>query len=535
MSISQVRQIDIAIGVNSERHIGSRNACYEIEETSLPRPHSGAVLEKLTIQGGKILTFGAQIAIGRKDQPFHMTSDSYVLKLLHLESKYVVLWDDADKRGWLVNAISVVLHLVRTRLSILQQGDFASVIMLDHNDLVDAGQRKHNSAVAVLLNEQNRRSKVFVDSNRAVDETSESAQITDTPNATSTQRTTRHETQYLLFQDFAEQFCDSLERLIVHQNHAAGQNGINMKQRLRHHLEGWDFMDIANGYDAHARVATLNTLGWNWVDFVRSINAVILFGCRFGELLIPRTSHSSCLWWNTVPRGQYYLAVNVGDLQKMPQVRCRKRIHPPELIEGLAWHSPSPLLKVCACSTSRQQNGLPSSRTTKCDPVTVLYSTIMNRRLSRSVNLVNASTLPASAAVIFGHHVSWNYKWRNNGQDARLDAYTEQQNSLNTLSAGHDVLSASISSSSQVSGQVAIGSSMQLSFLTTPDTSVSGDSGATSGQPSDPSMPTADSSSLNHQAQTNTTSQSAKPRMLRRKLDFLSLIKNRAGRRKTSS
>lgn len=446
---------------------------------------------------------------------------------MRLESKYVVLWDDGDKRGWLVNAISAVLHLVRTRLSVLGKGDFASVLMLTTHDLVEASRLKHNSALQLLLNDHNRRLRVFADSSRTVDEVVEPTSLAQQH----IQRATRHETQYLLFQDFAEQYCDSLDKAIAYQERAGGRNGIDLKRRLRQHLEGWDFMDFANGYDAHARVAALHVLGWSWVDFIRSIKAVVLFGRGFGDLILPRSSSAACSLWDRVPCGQYYLAASTCDLHRIPQVRRRKRVHPPELVDGLAWHTPSPLFKSCTCHLLRQQDRLSSSQTPKCAPVTVLYSPSLNKIASKQVNLVSTTALPAGAAVIFGNHISWKYRWRDNGQDDVLDPEPERQNSSHSGATNqHRQIMTPVSSSSQTASHATGGSSVQLSELSTLGTSVSGRTASDPAQQAEPMTPVPGPPSASHRIQRSGDPQLGKPGRQNTRARFLQSIKDRVVR-----
>jgi len=81
---------------------GAPDARYNIGRTGLPRPHAGCLLEKISISGGKIITGGATFAVGVKDTPIHLTRNGYIPNLKWIATKYVVLWDTADRRGWLV-------------------------------------------------------------------------------------------------------------------------------------------------------------------------------------------------------------------------------------------------------------------------------------------------------------------------------------------------------------------------------------------------------------------------------------------------
>ncbi|KAK8036880.1 Alpha-amylase [Apiospora phragmitis] len=67
-------------------------------------------------------------------------------------------------------------------------------------------------------------------------------------------------------------------------------DGINFKihKSPRRYLEGWDFHDVATGADPiWPRQTSLNEWGWGWVDLVRHINAIVLFGNGFGDIIQP--------------------------------------------------------------------------------------------------------------------------------------------------------------------------------------------------------------------------------------------------------
>lgn len=48
--------------------------------------------------------------------------------------------------------------------------------------------------------------------------------------------------------------------------------------RVRTHLEGWDFCDLATDRDLRPRIATLLALRYGWVDFIRSVKAITVLG-----------------------------------------------------------------------------------------------------------------------------------------------------------------------------------------------------------------------------------------------------------------
>lgn len=109
-------------------------------------------------------------------------------------------------------------------------------------------------------------------------------------------RAHKRERGYYLFENHVEQIYSMLEQIIDYQNVRTEKDGVDMKVRLREHLEGWEFIELATGHDATPRVATLHALGWGWVDFIRSIGALPLSVPggreRAGRLLATRKAQS---------------------------------------------------------------------------------------------------------------------------------------------------------------------------------------------------------------------------------------------------
>jgi hypothetical protein len=114
-----------------------------------------------------------------------------------------------------------------------------------------------------------------------------------------------------------EQYLDILENLIRHQQRVVGANGKKIKVRVRKHLGGWDFFDLATGRDPRPRVATLQALGYGWVDFICSIGAVTLLGRGFGAIMQPTPFEGMCPRWSSLPSDNFYLAASTYDLKNI--------------------------------------------------------------------------------------------------------------------------------------------------------------------------------------------------------------------------
>ncbi|KAJ5552462.1 hypothetical protein N7494_001840 [Penicillium frequentans] len=296
---------------------GAEDALYDTVGTSLPRPHAGCMLDKVSLSGGKIITGGLSFSIFTRDTPPHIVRIGYIPKLKWISTKYVVLWDERDKRGWLVNGTSALLHLVRASLHHYSKDDFSPSFLFDFDKMKNASGRKPNSAIEVLIHNGNKELEIYPGKS----ERSEEEEIALGKEGSQSSKTHKKKRGYYLFEDLVEQQFTTLEQIIEYQSHASGENGVNLKVRVRKHLEGWDFVELATDYDPRPRVATLEAIGWGWVDFIRSIGAITLFGRGFGELIRPVEFDRMCPGWKSLPTQKYYLAASVqlqyflGDLQ----------------------------------------------------------------------------------------------------------------------------------------------------------------------------------------------------------------------------
>lgn len=54
--------------------------------------------------------------LGTKDTLIHISRHGYVPRLQWLATRLVLLWDERDKRGWLINGTSALLHVLRASL-----------------------------------------------------------------------------------------------------------------------------------------------------------------------------------------------------------------------------------------------------------------------------------------------------------------------------------------------------------------------------------------------------------------------------------
>ncbi|KAN0073022.1 hypothetical protein V8E54_009136 [Elaphomyces granulatus] len=356
----------------AEYYAGAADATYTVETSRLPKPHEGCVLENVYIHAGSIIRGDTRFALGHKDRSVHISrQNDYISKLIWISEKFVVLWDEEDKRGWLINGTSTLLHLLRASLESDIAGRFKSVMLFEPKQIEETSEaHTADFAISVLLNPNNRNLKIYPTRNG-----------------------------YLRLEDRVEHIYDILEKVIDHQVNVTEQH----RTGLRKNLEGWDFMHLATRKDLiYPRVATLKAFGKGWVDFTRAIHAITLVGRGFGEIIRPANTNF-CSHWAKLPKDRYYLAAGVSDLKKIMDADGDHMANPVKINDSIIWHNLDTTYKLCQCTTKRQKK--------HSDFVQVLLP-------SKFVHLIpkkDPVRLEDRGAVIFGHNTDFKWFWKDTG------------------------------------------------------------------------------------------------------------------------
>ncbi|KAF1733926.1 hypothetical protein CRV24_005457 [Beauveria bassiana] len=349
-----------------------------------------------------MITGGAVLTPGVKELPPHLPRNGTIPQLKWLSKRYIVFWDEKVKRGWLVNGTSALLHIMRASLAQSEHDDSSACLLFDKSKMNNFPDKsyKHNTAMRVLIDQGNQGLVIYPDSIYQTRKTS-----ADSGNSTNTQTST-----YFHFGDLAKKHFAALEQMIDYHSHLAGRDGINLKIRLRKHLEGWDFVDLVNEIRPQPRVATIPTLGHGWIDFVRSIEAITLFGSNFGELLQPASRTGLCDRWSSLPQQDYLLAASVADLTAIMEQYGDPHAAPRELARNIIWHSPADTYAACPCKLS-QASRHGKAAAYHVSPVQVLLPS------GRLPPASGQRELEPDGAMVFGHNAIFGYRWPEKGTD----------------------------------------------------------------------------------------------------------------------
>ena len=408
---------------------GSRDASYDIHKTGLRQPDSRFAFDRVSISAGKIVSVGGSVAIGKKDKPARAAKTTdYHKQLEWAEERFIVLYDCKDRRAWLIDGLSALLHLVRARLA--HRRKVGREVLFSEGDIKepDTPYTGKTAANAVFRNRANMDLKIYEKWNRIVEETSKKG---DEPPETN-QKTQKTWEQ---LPDLVGDIYITLGMLFDIQTDTLTADGFGAKVRKspRRHLEGWDFQQVATGADLLLpKAALLRDIGLGWVDLIRAINAIILFGVGFGEILQPvdaaqvfalggecladsaqpgpaanaSQGTARCDRWAILPRGEDLLATTTPVIRDIMESVYRDPDNKQclwELFTDIYWHSPDKVFEDCHCGTA--------SSGTHCDRVQVLLPTKFPKLFVRGFHSP-PEPLPAHGAVIFGHSVNFPLIWK---------------------------------------------------------------------------------------------------------------------------
>lgn len=376
--------------------------------------------------------------MGPKDKaPAVQRRDNHYPALNALQRTYTVLYDMASHRAWLTNGLHTLVHLLRASFKVDQDSAFGGDCLFNPaclNEPLDPANPR--AAVEFLRDCRNLEQPIFPNLDEVYEEET-------TVNGIST-RSQHRSSSLFRMKHRINQLVHVLEQLIDHQARASSNSapGISLKLTPRSQLEGYRFMDIAAGRTPLPRVANLQMFrggGKSWVDFIRQIHAITLFGEGFGELLTPAPGgEPPCVHWETLTEGRDYLAVAGFDLERIIRENGSAASTPLKLAPGIFWHKPGALFEACACKGKAAPSMFGVAMQRSCDRVQVLLPGpkpgpssihVWGRQLP-GMHVQQPSPplkLQAEGAVIFGRSETFPWRWPESGDPQQEAAAASAQ------------------------------------------------------------------------------------------------------------
>jgi len=292
VSLESLRTTRAIVGWCSEATciLGSEAANYENID------YSGAedVGRELKLAGG---TFGIQqfaiaqldITLGPKDGICYFPrSGPYRSIISAAEKTPIVLYDTGEKRGWLVPATSVMLHIAhhRNRLEPFEvNGKQVKLCAVSPTG---------PSAEEVLLQ-------------------SSSISLSDCESYT--------------FRDMISNIWSIIEFLREQQLARDQSSGSTLKGLVQTVVHGFEFKAITDQISPfRLKLATIRNTSGGWPVLQRDIDALVLFANGYEDVIQPLMDQNKglCHKWGSVPKGKDYLATSVKTLKRLYDVAgCR--------------------------------------------------------------------------------------------------------------------------------------------------------------------------------------------------------------------
>ncbi|KAF5691877.1 hypothetical protein FDENT_3245 [Fusarium denticulatum] len=376
---------------------GKSSANHEIKAAGLPRAPTSTVIDKLYIEGGSPVTAGLMLDINKKEQPFWLQREKDYPSLLNwVKLQPVVFYDVEDRRAWLIDGASAVLHLVRISLHRdTNDPESAYDWVYDPSKLKDdwPGVGSRQAALQTLKRWDNRALGVYFVSN-LVD--SNGVPIP----------------KYSTFEERVSNILHSIERLVDRQAKTASQDGIRISQTLdpRRDIVGFDIIDIIDpSVPIYPRIQHLSAWGHGWNDLIPTVGITTIFGRNFGDLIRSDKPNDICPNWRTVPAGKDYLAASISTMQMLHEKRLL-RMEPGlvggELTKKITWVASKEASVQCSCLKKHRMRGARAARS-ECNhnPVQFLAKRWWSRTIPHGLKPVHLGSLDAEGAVIFGHTV----------------------------------------------------------------------------------------------------------------------------------
>lgn len=349
-----------------------------------------------------------------------------------MSEKFVLLYDVADRRAWLVNGASALLHLVIATLKYEELTPIGKKFLNKVEDLKTVGgEYRADSAMHILIDEENMDLPILPGRKRATRNIEKRSDF----------EKRKIEDPAILFSDRVEQVIDYLEKAFIYQEEMLYEPGQKVQLPSRRLLAGFDFADIAESHSSiPRRFAELKSTGKTWMDFVRRIKAVALFGRGFGEIISPKAA--SCDPWRKMPTGIDYLAVCIYDLQNIIKRFGVRGQSDMQVVQGLFWHKPDKLFD-CTC-----QHTKPAS----CDRAQALLPDKFKfRRFLKRIVPPGATDGSEEGAVIFGNGKKLPINWPDDPKEIAYEGQlTHECTNDEGLQVRTDPTSSSVSTTSQV-------------------------------------------------------------------------------------
>ncbi|KAI0970210.1 hypothetical protein F4678DRAFT_480447 [Xylaria arbuscula] len=246
------------------------------------RPH----LDKITVGFSQWAQITGEFTLGKKDG-FRRSNelDDYEMLLDDAKSIHVIIHDTVHRRAYQTNAEDLILHIIH------------------HRQTLDSPNRMNDLEFADV----DRRAKVT----RSVMHNNSEKVICMRPQISGCALKERRfkEEVKLLFSTFDGLWANDYEC-------QGTQLKLELPFKQTASTFGWEYMDVVrNCRRMLPKTIELRKTCGRWNVYAKDIQALVLFGANFGDILKPASAMTICSTFSSLPKNECYLAVRADVLE----------------------------------------------------------------------------------------------------------------------------------------------------------------------------------------------------------------------------
>ncbi|KAG5761736.1 hypothetical protein H9Q72_010155 [Fusarium xylarioides] len=295
-----------------------------VQYSKAVKPPRWAQIDKFIIGFSQWGTATAEVTFGKKDGFRSLRPDDYETLLDDAKDTQVILHDTTHKRAFQTNAEDLILNILLHRQSLYLSGQSRNPIEKDAVDIIygaDTSRQRTSTRAAMLSNAE----KVF-------------SIRTSMSNAKKEESRFKYEVK-LLYSTVDGLWAES---------YASGDTAVKLGVKFGQNVTGWEYMDVVNNVKVITpKSVDLKKSCGRWNDYAKDIQAIVLFGGDYGDILTPESS-TLCFNYKCLPRDDCYLGVRVDALQwlfdRQGSSQDQKKLSP----SGLTLQGSQDLFRPCA-------------------------------------------------------------------------------------------------------------------------------------------------------------------------------------------
>lgn len=308
---------------SAETHLGTADAAYDsIDWSPASETRSSARISGANIGFQHIFTGQLSFTMGAKDGRLHFSQKGPFQKIVQCAEKTpVVLYDPADRRGWCVSGLDLMLHVIQTRHHLSPYQIDGKLVELT------PAMPKNGRAAATAAIAANQQRQLY-EHNVATE-------------------------KVYYFKDAILDIWSQMERLMEKEDSMEACAGLALHGTMRSKIHGWELMSLVHEKNYRRKEAIVAKSSGGWVDLINDVDALVLFAAGLDEIIRPVSDLSNlCRPWRTLPKGKDFLAAGVP-MMELFYSEAGSRISRKHLSTShLQWHRGSALFEPCSDTTS---------------------------------------------------------------------------------------------------------------------------------------------------------------------------------------